>query len=287
MAEREREHQRAQPTRAGHARLLAAIDAGAPACLIDPGTLGEYAVVLLERGQPAAAAAFPATAEHLGSGCATCAADLQELRALLDRPDDDLAVDDPPAGSIPSQGDTTLHPAALRDALRADDAISLVTERPTSHPSSAPSPSPAVTHGPVTAPRAEPAPSGHRLGRRDWLLIGAAAVVLTIGVALIGMAFFVGGLAYFQASQPALVQPAPTARPAVGPSGLPGQQGVSPSGRAQPNGMNCPPTHPIKGNRDSMIYHPPEGELYGRTRPEECFATPADAEAAGYRRSLR
>ena len=119
------------------------------------------------------------------------------------------------------------------------------------------------------------------------MLIGAAAVVLTVGVALIGMAFFVGGLAYFQASQPALIQPGPTSRPAVGPSGQPGQQGASPSGRAQPNGMNCPPTHPIKGNRDSMIYHPPEGELYGRTRPEECFATPADAEAAGYRRSLR
>ena len=36
-----------------------------------------------------------------------------------------------------------------------------------------------------------------------------------------------------------------------------------------------------------MIYHPPGGEFYEPTRPEDCFASPADAEAAGYRRSQR
>ena len=51
--------------------------------------------------------------------------------------------------------------------------------------------------------------------------------------------------------------------------------------------MTCPASHPIKGNRASMIYHPPGGEFYDATRPEDCFAAPADAEAAGYRRSAR
>ena len=50
---------------------------------------------------------------------------------------------------------------------------------------------------------------------------------------------------------------------------------------------NCPGSHPIKGNASSMIYHVPGGAFYARTKPEECFATEADAQAAGYRRSQR
>ena len=51
---------------------------------------------------------------------------------------------------------------------------------------------------------------------------------------------------------------------------------------------DCPPSHPIKGNRGSRsttdwIYHPPGSPSYGATDPEECFAAAADAEAAGYR----
>ncbi len=48
----------------------------------------------------------------------------------------------------------------------------------------------------------------------------------------------------------------------------------------------CPASHPIKGNRGSMgamIYHVPGGRNYERTKPEACFATIEEAEAAGYR----
>lgn len=61
-------------------------------------------------------------------------------------------------------------------------------------------------------------------------------------------------------------------------------------GQVAPQGMNCPPGYPIKGNRTTgrePIYHVPGGQFYERTRPEACFATEADARAAGYRRSLR
>ncbi len=46
----------------------------------------------------------------------------------------------------------------------------------------------------------------------------------------------------------------------------------------------------IKGNVSSsgeLIYHVPGGQFYDRTRAEACFATPEEAEAAGYRRSRR
>lgn len=48
---------------------------------------------------------------------------------------------------------------------------------------------------------------------------------------------------------------------------------------------DCPAYAPIKGNRDSMIYHLPTDRYYGVTSPEECFATEAGAQAAGYRRA--
>jgi hypothetical protein len=49
--------------------------------------------------------------------------------------------------------------------------------------------------------------------------------------------------------------------------------------------MSCPTGYPIKGNQNSGIYHVPGQQFYDRTRPEDCFATEADAQAAGYRRS--
>lgn len=57
-------------------------------------------------------------------------------------------------------------------------------------------------------------------------------------------------------------------------------------GRIEPVDGTCPASHPIKGNKSSMgalIYHTPASASYDRTRPEACFATEADAEAAGYR----
>lgn len=58
-------------------------------------------------------------------------------------------------------------------------------------------------------------------------------------------------------------------------------------GRISVNSWDCPSWAPIKGNRNSMIYHVPSGAFYSQTKPEECFRTEADAVAAGYRRSLR
>lgn len=46
---------------------------------------------------------------------------------------------------------------------------------------------------------------------------------------------------------------------------------------------DCPEGFPVKGNASSKIYHVPGGRSYDATEPEICFATEAEAEAAGYR----
>lgn len=45
----------------------------------------------------------------------------------------------------------------------------------------------------------------------------------------------------------------------------------------------CPRSRPVKGNENSMIAHEPTDRYYNITEPEQCFATMADAEAAGFR----
>src|SRR5262245_17698894 len=45
----------------------------------------------------------------------------------------------------------------------------------------------------------------------------------------------------------------------------------------------CPPSHPVKANGNSGIYHLPGGPHYGRTRAERCYVDAAAAEADGYR----
>jgi hypothetical protein len=73
-------------------------------------------------------------------------------------------------------------------------------------------------------------------------------------------------------------------------------QEAAPSLSVAPLDVNtCPATHPVKGNKAGRqanrpvdpIYHVPESRWYDATDPEECFATPADAQAAGYRAPLR
>jgi hypothetical protein len=59
-----------------------------------------------------------------------------------------------------------------------------------------------------------------------------------------------------------------------------------------PQGTSCPVSHPIKGNfttysGERCIHHLPGGEFYGKTRPERCYATAAEAVTDGCRRSKR
>lgn len=89
----------------------------------------------------------------------------------------------------------------------------------------------------------------------------------------------------------ALVPPAATAPPP--PSTTPtvtAPAGTKPA-RAGPvppiSDYDCPAWAPIKGNDNSGIYHRPGQQAYTRTKPEACFATPAAAEAAGYRAAKR
>jgi phospholipase C len=66
----------------------------------------------------------------------------------------------------------------------------------------------------------------------------------------------------------------------------PGGGGVSPV-----DALTCPAGFPIKGNTQKStgrkLYHMPGEGSYNRTKPEVCFATRADAEAAGYVYSRR
>lgn len=86
------------------------------------------------------------------------------------------------------------------------------------------------------------------------------------------------------ANDEAATLPASEAEPDV----IPARQGAASPGMVEPVDGACPASHPIKGNHGSggeFIYHLPEGRLYERTNAEVCFATEADAEAAGYRAS--
>lgn len=57
------------------------------------------------------------------------------------------------------------------------------------------------------------------------------------------------------------------------------------AGVAPLNKDDCPPDYLIKGNKNSGLYHTPGDRGYEQTDPERCFATIADAEAAGFKAS--
>jgi len=66
-----------------------------------------------------------------------------------------------------------------------------------------------------------------------------------------------------------------------------GRPGVPPE-----NAWTCPAPQPIKGNftthsGERCIYHMSGGQFYGRTKPERCYATEAEARQDGCRRSRR
>jgi len=85
---------------------------------------------------------------------------------------------------------------------------------------------------------------------------------------------------------PATAVPIPTATaaPAI-PSG--GNYGGSVNGYAPLDAFTCPDYAPIKGNKNSMIYHRPGQSAYTKTKPEVCFARGEDAEASGFRAAKR
>jgi len=49
----------------------------------------------------------------------------------------------------------------------------------------------------------------------------------------------------------------------------------------------CPPTHLVKGNASSGIYHVPGSRVYDMTIPERCYRDTAAAEADGMRAPKR
>jgi hypothetical protein len=49
----------------------------------------------------------------------------------------------------------------------------------------------------------------------------------------------------------------------------------------------CPLTHPVKAKESSGIYHVEGGLSYARTSADRCYASPASAEADGYRAAKR
>jgi len=244
---------------------------------VDVGTLGEYAEVVAVRGRTEADRQFPVVAIHLGEGCASCADDLRELTALAGAPDPPPSP--PPSTSAASPvderaRDQTDVPAVGPDSTAypgRDSAVGWRRDLPRSALDSG------IHLADLPDPRAAEAAELARRQRlrklRDWLLVAAAVSILLIGLSLIGMA-------YLAQSSPGPARLGLTPLPAATPE--PGG-----AGRAAPSGMACPATHPIKGNRPSMIYHRPGAQFYEQTRPEDCFASPADAEAAGYRASQR
>ncbi|HEV8298087.1 MAG TPA: hypothetical protein VGQ20_12340, partial [Acidimicrobiales bacterium] len=66
-----------------------------------------------------------------------------------------------------------------------------------------------------------------------------------------------------------------------------GTDGHEPAPWVAPIGGQCPPSHPIKGNANSGIYHMPGGRFYDAIIPERCYRDTAAAEADGMRASKR
>jgi hypothetical protein len=71
------------------------------------------------------------------------------------------------------------------------------------------------------------------------------------------------------------------------PPGVLRSPGAATGAVAPASERDCPASAPVKGNAGSMIYHLPGSTFYSRTEPEECFATAADAQRAGYRAPRR
>ena len=91
------------------------------------------------------------------------------------------------------------------------------------------------------------------------------------------------------ASSVATPEPTTTSAPApTTPSvNVPASAAGFPHGVAAVDAYNCPPTHPIKGNANSMIYPRPGQQAYSRTKPEACYSNEPDAVTDGFRAAKR
>ena len=79
-----------------------------------------------------------------------------------------------------------------------------------------------------------------------------------------------------EAETPAEAEPSATAVATIEPGPYPR------SARPNADGSAPSPEYTIKGNAGSKLYHTPSSPYYGRTKAEAWFATPEDAEAAGF-----
>lgn len=120
------------------------------------------------------------------------------------------------------------------------------------------------------------------LGAAKLVVIGGTGVMpdVTVKAAASGVVPQPQQSAQPKPQQPA--QPAPSPQPTQ--PQQPSQPAPQPAGK-EPVGKDCPATAPIKGNQNSMLYHVPGGKSYKRTKPEQCFATEAEAQAAGFQKA--
>jgi hypothetical protein len=106
-----------------------------------------------------------------------------------------------------------------------------------------------------------------------------------------------GTIGLFQPPNGSPVLPArPTGTPAILhpptgtiglPAGPPTPTALSAGAVAANTDGSCPADHPIKAVRLGQTYHSPGQASYTLARAEECFATAADAEAAGFHAAPR
>jgi hypothetical protein len=168
-----------------------------------------------------------------------------------------------------------------------------------------------IIHIPLTMWRAYMRRVRAAEGRRKlaWIVVPIVGVLLLIGMlaptppaasssvaAPVAMLETVDEVAPEATALP-IVDVAPTEAPAVdepapAETSVPDAETSAPAaarGAVAPVGDDCPPEAMIKGNqgKSDWIYHRPGSSSYSRTDPEQCFATSADAEAAGYRAANR
>ena len=95
-----------------------------------------------------------------------------------------------------------------------------------------------------------------------------------------------GGVAKQAAATPTKIAPAPAPTIAVVAGNGNANNLIEPGQDKYP----CPADKPVKGNINSKhehIYHVRGNQAYNRTKPEQCFATAAEASAAGFRAALK